>query len=443
MSLIDKIKEIFNRGPDSWEERLQKECILTSPTSLTEFSAKWRGDPRSFERRVAEFDYPHTRGTITQDLQHKSARYKLTLFFEGKDCDLEAGKFFRACEEQGVWEVNHPVHGTRMLVLLSVSEDVDPVESGGVVKFDTDWIEWFNPETLAPTSLNDIKDAVDKLNASALQQFVDNVSQKAAAATAAIAKVSNGIANVMDAATAPFFQTLDALDTLKTQIQRSIQDTITKTTIITESLAGQLQSLTQLPAFGVPSADEKIRALGDALVEFVDKSPQTALGAIEITDYDVSKNESATTELGALGVIGGASLAIVRSDKPKTRKEALTISQLLSDLHETCSQRLDTQQERFGEVDIDKQFVSQSTSWNDANALLEVSTRYLLTIMPNLKVERRFKLDRPRAPIEIVLAQYGTLGANDELLDEFIDINELKGDEILFLPANREVIIYA
>jgi hypothetical protein len=57
-------------------------------------------------------------------------------------------------------------------------------------------------------------------------------------------------------------------------------------------------------------------------------------------------------------------------------------------------------------------------------------------------VEKRFKLSLPRAPIEIVITEYGSLGENDAYLDEFISANDLSSYEILMLPAGREVVTY-
>jgi hypothetical protein len=60
----------------------------------------------------------------------------------------------------------------------------------------------------------------------------------------------------------------------------------------------------------------------------------------------------------------------------------------------------------------------------------------------NLAIERRFTLDRPRAPIEIAITEYGGLGANDFNLDLFIYSNDLHGKDIMLLARGREVVVY-
>ncbi len=55
---------------------------------------------------------------------------------------------------------------------------------------------------------------------------------------------------------------------------------------------------------------------------------------------------------------------------------------------------------------------------------------------------KRFTLSRPRAPIEITISEYGELGPEDSYLDLFIASNHLRSDEVILLPAGREVVVY-
>ena len=64
---------------------------------------------------------------------------------------------------------------------------------------------------------------------------------------------------------------------------------------------------------------------------------------------------------------------------------------------------------------------------------------FLVELSFTLAQERRITLDRPRTLIDLVAELYGDV---DSQLDFFIDTNDLSGDEIIELPAGREIVYY-
>ncbi len=90
-------------------------------------------------------------------------------------------------------------------------------------------------------------------------------------------------------------------------------------------------------------------------------------------------------------------------------------------------------------MDIDKQFISQSVGYSTVQNLYALTMQYLLSQFFNLKTEKRFTLKNKRSPLEITVTEYGTL----DDYDLFIESNQLTGDEILILPAGKEIVIYA
>ena len=120
----------------SWRDRLRQSIELTSPDGNI-FEAAWQGNSRSMDKKLGLFEFPKVKGTKVQDLDIGSARYPLTIFFVGENNDQESDRFFKACRERGVWTVIHPVRGSLNLQLISVTENIQPVESGNVTQFDT------------------------------------------------------------------------------------------------------------------------------------------------------------------------------------------------------------------------------------------------------------------------------------------------------------------
>ncbi len=121
-----------------------------------------------------------------------------------------------------------------------------------------------------------------------------------------------------------------------------------------------------------------------------------------------------------------------------SRAQTLEAVDFAAETLQTLTDGLDVAQEQFENLRLDQQYFSQSATFSQSARITALATRYLLETTFNLTIEKRFTLDRERAPIEITITEYGT----DGKLDEFIATNQLKGDDILLLPAGREVVVY-
>lgn len=441
---IDKVKDLLGLGPDDWAARLAASIELTSPSGK-QFSPKWQGNARSFDKKLGIFSYPKLIGNVVQDLEANSARYPLTLSFDGKDNDLDAAAFFEAAREKGPWDVIHPVHGYVQLQLISISEQVQPVTSGGVTVFDTEWIEPIDPDELvtARELQSKTEEAIKDLNINAAQQFADNITQAAASAVNAIASAASLVSAIMDAATSPLFDSLDALNSVVNATQIALQSTITQAEIIADSLAGQLQQLAQLPALGSGSGSSKLDAFSDVIDSVSEQLPLTGLPSSE--DIEIVKNRVAVHELALNATVGAiAKVAIVST--LVTRSDALVLAEQLGDLSTTIMGNLDTTQQAFDDQPADLQYASNGQTFASINNVITLATRYLLAVAPDLKIERRQILDEPKTPIQIVLEAYGELGTDSALLDLFIEANKLgdtlDGNGILVLDRGSEVVTY-
>jgi len=437
MGLIDQIKDILENGPNDWKARVRDSIELTSPEGAT-FSAKWQGGPRDFNKKLGIFAYPKVKGNIVQDLDVNSTRYNVRCFFEGEQHDKTANQFFTACRETGTWEIIHPIHGFLELQLVSVRELNDPVKSGNVTAIETQWIEPLDPVSLitAAELAALIDEKIKDLNTNAAQQFADNLNQRSEAFSRAVESATTKATLILETTTKPLYDSIDALDNAITAIQASINDVKTQTTILTDSLAGQLQQLTQLPALGIGDGQAK----GSVYTDLVDDLTQVLPASVR--QPEIARNEAAVSELTMVAALGAIAKVATISDLV-TRTQALELAEVLANLFELVTDSLDAAQEQFQTTDFYTQYFSQSQTFLAAADLIATANKYLLTLAPSLQVEKRIVLDRPRAPIEIAITEYGSLGENDENFDLFITTNDLKGDQILLLDRGVEVVVYA
>ena len=253
-----------------------------------------------------------------------------------------------------------------------------------------------------------------------------------------IENTSRAINTLTTRATTPLFTTIDALDNAIVGIQSAINDTITQTTITLDSLAGQTQQLTQLPTLGSGDTQDKMSAYTDLVTSQVSALPTT----VTTTNSGLQKNNTATIELSLLSALGSIG-KVVSFANISTKAQAIDLAQSVLDTFDLLTNGLDDVQEKYEGFAIDLQYFSQSEAYANALNLVSLCLQYLLALAPDLKVERRFVLERPRAPIEIAVTEYGGPGEDDANIDLFIESNGLKDIQIFMLPAGTEVVVYA
>lgn len=418
----------------SWQERLRIKIKLESPTGDI-YEAFWRKNPVSMEKKLGIFDYPKVKGSIVQDLDVKSPIYSMTIFFEGADNDIESINFFNSCADNGVWLVTHPVLGLLNLQLVSVTQVVDPTDSGNITAFNLDWIQPITDDNSIsfPELIAQIENQSDNANTTGSDQFVQNVVQDTNSQVTAIESTTNSIVEFATTRLKPLYETVPELNAQIISIVRGIQDTITQTTIETLSLVGQIQNLIQLPLLASNDIIGRISIYGNLIIDVLGLSPDIATTE--------NKNVISVQELTLTAILVSLS-QITTSGTLNTRSEALQMIDVISDDFINITDGLDEVQQLYINNDIDLQYFSQSNSFPDVSVIIAQAQAYLLLSSFDLYIEKRFILEKPRVPIEIAITEYGNLGVDDSNLDLFIQSNKLKNNDILLLPAGREVVVY-
>jgi len=435
---ISTLKDVFEGGADNWKDRLSGSIRLTSPEG-TEFNPKYRGgDSFKLEKRLGYFDYPLIRGTVLQDLDTSGMRISLIFHFDGVNNDVNARAFLSACKERGTWQCVHPVHGEYELQLISVSLINT---NNGITKLSSEWIEPLDPERLktARELAGIVDNQITTLNGGALAQFVDDVNDASATLKHVIETTTNGIENVVDWALYPLFGTVDALDTAITAVHAGIQDALNAVVIPLESLAGQIQQLIEFPALAsrdiTSRTDAYVDSLTAGLYELLPGESKTSLQRTSSDEAEI--NNIITTELALSAIIASLSRIAITSDF-ETREQALDMIGTLTDTFKSIIEKLEEKQSEYYSNYIDRQYFSQSSTFNDAVKLVYQTVRFLLAKSFDLKIKHIIKLDRPTTPIQLVGEYYNDF----EQLGFFCDTNSLQGSEIILLPAGKEVAIY-
>lgn len=418
----------------SYLDRLQQTIELTSPEE-NQFSALWRKNPRSLSKNVGVFKYPRVRGATTQDLDVGASSWPLTIVFDGADHDLEAKRFMKAVEERGLWHIIHPVKGALDLQLLTVTENIDPMDSGPFTEFTTDWIEPIKlnivPTVAQLKSL--VLSQIDEINEVTADQLVEIVetdtASKLEAFKSAVRKVVANVESTIEKITDVSAEITAQINSIK----RGINEVLSVIPLDILAMAAQIQALVQLPGLVLADLNAKLDLYEDYANNLFGSSSSS-------TDAE-GRNEAAVKEIALLASLAAVGQITATGDI-RSRVQAVELMQFSSDYLNNMIDNLDLTQEQFKDLPIDIQYFSQSTSFSTVSHMTALTLSYLLRAGFDLAIEKKFTLDRDRAPIEITITEYGALGEDAINLDLFIESNGLKGNDILLLPAGREVVVY-
>lgn len=406
----------------SWKDRLQAGIVLVSPAG-EEFIAYWRGDNRSVEKKLGVFDYPFYPGSMVQDLDVTATRYPISFFFEGPDHDLQAEAFFAACALRGVWTVNHPTKGVKTLQLIGVTEEIEPVENANITKFSTEWLEPMGE--FASVSIRQLgaaaKSTAAVVREKASDQFVKGIKIEKPSALArfkaGVASVSGKIKSVLG----PITQTVAEVNAAVESVYQGIQTSLQSATLSVVALAGQVQTLIDLPG----QIENDLNTRIDAYTTLITDS---------LSRLDNSSNDSVTKELVAVTATASINVAIVGTPL-STREEALSLIETITANFNTVTSALDAGQSQWSGNLLESRYFSQSDAYTDTVKMTAQMIDLLLRQAFDLAVAKRFTLKTNRCPVEIALTE----GVD---LDKFISSNGLKGNDILLLPAGREIVVY-
>lgn len=422
----------------TWRERLRNIMVMVSPDG-NRFEAKWRQSPRSIDKKLGIFNYPLVKGTVVQDLDVTSYRWPLTFFFDGPDHDLVSDRFMKSVLQRGTWSITHPVYGFRGLQLMTITEVLDPTGSGNISEFNSEWIEPIDPQTLKTAA--EMSDAVgiraNLVAISAADQFVAGLD---ISRPFSISNAINSVTNAVNQFLKPIAELNTNIYSEFLAVQRATQDLLAAAILNPLSIAGNLQALIELPLLAINDIRSRLSAYANLA---------GALFGIQPDEGEVNpdgKNKAQVQQIALTSVVtANAKIAIVDPAESglKSQAQAIQTAQDLSTQYDAIVANLDESQALFEDENIEDQHFSQEQSHNETMLVTSQAVEFLLISSFNLKIERRFTLTRPRAPVEIAIIEYGGPGQNDANIDLFIESNRLKGNDILLLPALREVVIYA
>lgn len=427
----------------SWEDRIT-EMVYTSPSGIV-FIGIFEDVSKELIKKTTAFNFPDVDGTFVQDLGKQGRRYPIRWIFSGEDYDQEAEDFDNAIEEKGPGILQHPLYGTFDVVPFgTIKRRDDLVTAANQAVYDITFYETI--KIIFPVSelsaLNSMETGFGDFSSAAAFSFDDALSLLTAnEITGFIASAKSGLRKIK--------KTMAKVAAATAAVERAFNDVAdlldeTLTTLVGGPLliATQMIALTRLPSQAASSIQAKLDAYGNLLASLTEgESNQFAQGL----DSQAGNAFTNNNLLASLAVLGSIESTISENTIFTTRTETIEAIENLDSKFTDYLNWSDRNREGLvigalptrepGTTDL----IDTGESYQQLLNVFAIGQGRLTQIAFSALQERSVILDRDRTFIDFAAEFYSQL---DEQYDFIIQSNKLTGIELFEIPKGREMVYY-
>jgi prophage DNA circulation protein len=411
---------------------------LISPKG-DEFNPLWAGGTRSVKKRLAMYSYAGINGQVVDDYGCESVTYPLNIIFTGDDHRQKAKEFFEAFQQPGKWEVVHPTEGSLGLQGVEATETDDPIKEGGVIRIETQWIEYIDPVSLKTlrNALIEMGIAVNELEEESLLSAVDKIEENAAGleeARKAGVSTFDAIVQGYNRAQYAAQEAVDKVEDFKNKINTAITSVA--------AFVKTVQDAINAPARFIADIKQRIKTLKGIVDDLFgeDKDP-----------IEPNRNNAIIKEVVVTSVLASIAEGVVRSTEGEesglqSRSQLLATIEAYDLFVEEIVTNLDRLATQSAEAQVTVEpanvyipFESTSTVVKD---IIAKTRNALLDQFFELPTESRIIVRKPTTIYDLAREYYGTTGRIDEILTKIEENNGFTSTQILLIPAGTTVTVY-
>jgi hypothetical protein len=407
----------------SYLDRLRV-CTYTSPSGVR-FQPSFDNVSRSGDKKAPVTELPQTDVPNVQDLGQGAIRFSMRLYFTGADYDTTSDNFFNALGEKGLAQLSHPRWGDLSVIPLSRAQAEDFVEGIRTAIFTVEFIkadDSINYPISARGERASIGNTAQTMELTVSANFARDFTVVDSRDRATLYdSIRTGISQVEDdlspiaSITAEVGQAFD-------QIQRDILGSIDFLLGEPATLAGDIIRLIRTPATIVTSIRDKVRGyltvyqnLSRLLVEGIQWESEAEFVALILT---------------AVGI--GASECVIVGETDIGRAKTIQNTVDLATIRDGIEADISAMEA------VAPGFYHDEETAHDLRRALTQAIALQVESGFSLSIERVEILTRDITPLDYVYSVYGSI----ERLDEWVQQNELIGDEHFIIRAGREVRYY-
>lgn len=398
----------------SWINRLENIQFTITCGDGRSFTPLWRNGEKSKDFNITKYDFINTAGSFIDRKQPQSNLYPLVFWFQGDDNIDQCDAFEASANDPRAWVVEHPYYGTLRGQPNSMRRnDLDYNVTEVTVDF------WESISGDFPNDQISLEDEVlEKANATyatAAQFFTENANPE----SEDINTTKENTALV----SSKFKPDKDNFNDYLNIVNKAIMTADALLTNTTGSFAAT-QEVTKAPALFNDSVFTKITSYRGAY-EVLKENPDTLFNK-----YDF--------EAQGATIIASVCLSCMnpQGDDYITRSNIERANSVLVDLYADYLEQLDLKQVDI--YDVDNAWSPTVQIQNGLADIVSFTSKSLFSISFNARQERTIELKKDSNLI-LLTHQFVGLDLNDENLDIFRKINNIKNNELFKLKIGRTI----
>lgn len=435
----------------AWSDRLTQ-ASYTAPSGTT-FIFEYEDVSRSANKKVGAFNFPLLDGTYYQDLGSEGGRYPLLIYLSGANYDLLADQFFDALCERGPGILNHPRYGKRNVLPLSVKQEDRLVSSANQAIFNVDFAETIEDVNItAQDPLSVVDDNIEDLKEQTGNDFEDLFGIVDGDTLASFKSQVDDVVNKIDDTLRDLMEDSSSFTAAISEISNNIDDLIN----YPSTLINQLSNIILMPAREIGNSyrnilagySELTRQINNAIdLDRIENLLGVGHGNTSVVNESYAQSNlnsvqmSQTLALTAISAISRAAVEFASNDLLQTRKNAINLASDINDLWDETRSFYDTTQNLFiGVGSLDYEWQQNDGVIENVDSSVKFSVGNLRDVSYSLYQERRITTDTETNIILLAAKYYKDV--SNASLDKVINYNSLAGEEILLVPANKELVFY-
>ncbi len=400
----------------SYLDRL-RDLRYTAPSGA-EFTAHFVQVSRAGGKKAPVTEFPGQNQGAVQDLGATTPILPISCYIDGDDYDITADQFWVALFEKGTGFLHHPRWGDIRVLPVPKSQKENFVEGVGRADFEIDFIKVDDEIFDYPDALLNHQAEVGANVDAAVDVIAESVPTNLS--TAETDGLKGMAQDTVDAVAGAFGALADITAEVRSEIEQVIADVTNNIDTLVDgpaNLMREMLRLYRLPARVVGNIQAKISAYKTIFENLVDGYKQTTA--------DFGENIGKM----AVGSISGLQIALAEASQYGTFATRNQSGEAMAELVELNASITNGLQDLGGTDYALQKAIDLSRATSLAGLVIDAL---------NLPAEKKHTLTANQTPLQVVWDLYGYV----ERLDEFIEFNDLAGDEILWLPAGTKVLYY-
>ena len=394
----------------TWKDRLND--ITFSITPL------WKNGEKSKEFNISKYDFINVEGSFVDRKKGQSNLHPLLFWFQGEDHIEQCNAFEDSAANREPWTIEHPFYGTLKGQPVNLSRNDN---NYGITEVSVSFWESITEDL--PNSDISPKDEVigmvESVNELSAQSFSDGVNP-----------VASDIDFVKDSAIisgSKFEADADNYTDFQNTVSKGIK---ASDKIVTDTLESfySLQKILVEPANFNDSIVRKIKSYINAY-----ESIKEGLGAVFSKYYYESQGAS---------IIAGINLTAINPNSTDyiSTNDISNVNTLMLDLYSDYLETLDTLQVDI--YDVNNSWTPNVDIQTQLSLMVSFTSQQLFTLSFNARQEREYQLLEDSNLI-ILTHRFVGLDANDQNLEEFRQLNNIRNNELYKIKKDRIIKYYA